>query len=292
MTATGRPVAATDRVSDVLARDESLVEVFARQGPQFAKLRNRAMRRVMAHLVTVEQVARMAGLTAPVLVGELNAALGIAAAPPAPAARGAPPQALELQPEHPSELPVVEVDVRDDLRAGREPFSKIMAAVAGLGDGSVLRLRTTFEPIPLYAVLGKRGLLHEARAEAPDDWSLWFWAPSHREPADKARGGREGPASHGAPAGGDSLRAPRADAPGSDQPAPRTVRLDVRGLEPPEPMLRTLAALAALPPDHTLVQVNARVPQFLLPILAERGYTWEIDESSADRVIVRIRQAG
>jgi hypothetical protein len=288
VSATGRAVAATDRVSDVLARDESLVEVFVRQGPQFAKLRNRAMRRVMARLVTVEQVARMAGVAAPALVGELNAALGIAGAPPAPAARGA---SREPQPKHPPGLPVVEVDVRDDLRAGREPFSKIMAAVAGLGGESVLRLRTTFEPVPLYAVLGKRGLLHEARAEAPDDWSVWFWA-SHLQAAGEAQAGREGPASCGAPAGRDSLCAPRADSPGSDQPDLRTVRLDVRGLEPPEPMLRTLAALEALPPDHTLVQVNARVPQFLLPILAERGYTWEIHESSADRVIVRIRRAG
>jgi uncharacterized protein (DUF2249 family) len=53
-------------------------------------------------------------------------------------------------------------------------------------------------------------------------------------------------------------------------------------------MVRTLAALEALPPDHTLVQVNARVPQFLLPVLAERGFLWEIDDRVADRVRVRI----
>ena len=52
------PVAPTDRVSDVLARDEALVDVFVRNAPHFAKLRNRAMRRVMARLVTVEQAAR------------------------------------------------------------------------------------------------------------------------------------------------------------------------------------------------------------------------------------------
>jgi len=31
-----------------------------------------------------------------------------------------------------------------------------------------------------------------------------------------------------------------------------------------------------------------RVPQFLLPILAERGYACDVDESRADRVLVRI----
>jgi hypothetical protein len=76
---------------------------------------------------------------------------------------------------------VVEVDVREDLRAGREPFSRIMAAVAGLRKDQVLLLRATFEPIPLYAVLGQQGLLHEARAEAPDYWSVWFWLPPGAE---------------------------------------------------------------------------------------------------------------
>jgi hypothetical protein len=53
-------------------------------------------------------------------------------------------------------------------------------------------------------------------------------------------------------------------------------------------MLRTLAALDTLPPDHVLLQINSRVPQFLLPILAERGFACAVDESNADRVLVRI----
>ena len=76
-----RPVTGKDRVSDVLARDESLVDVFVRQAPHFAKLRNRAMRRVMARLVTVEQAARTANVSTERLVGELNEALGISADP-------------------------------------------------------------------------------------------------------------------------------------------------------------------------------------------------------------------
>ena len=55
-------------------------------------------------------------------------------------------------------------------------------------------------------------------------------------------------------------------------------------------MQRTLAALETLPDGHELVQINARVPRFLLPLLAERGYACEVDESRADRVLVRIRR--
>jgi tRNA 2-thiouridine synthesizing protein A len=69
------------------------------------------------------------------------------------------------------------------------------------------------------------------------------------------------------------------------------VWLDVRGLEPPEPLVRTLAALEELPEGHELVQINARVPQLLFPLLAERGFACEVDDSGAD-VRVRIWRAG
>ena len=50
--------------------------------------------------------------------------------------------------------------------------------------------------------------------------------------------------------------------------------LDVRGLEPPEPMQRTLEILETLPVGGTLMQINSRVPQFLLPLLEERGFEY------------------
>lgn len=160
--------------------------------------------------------------------------------------------------------PVVEVDVRETLRNGGEPFPQIMAAVAGLRLGEVLHLRTIFEPAPLFAVLAKRGFDHETRSDAPDDWSTWFWRSS--TPA---------------------VQPPIA--PSKDVPIDvRTIQLDVRGLEPPEPMVRTLAALETLPHGHMLVQVNVRVPQLLLPVLGERGFAFDIDESPADHVLVKI----
>jgi TusA-related sulfurtransferase len=262
-------------VSDVLARDESLVEVFVRCAPHFAKLRNRAMRRVMARLVTVEQAARTANVPVERLVHDLNEALGLApppAAAPCPAPAGEPEAA-----RHPASARVVELDVRDDLRSGREPFSKIMAAVGDLDADEVLHLRAIFEPVPLFTVLGKRGFAHESQAHAPDDWSVWFWraGASFVEAA---------PAAAPTPA-------PAPGAPGPAAGDETTTWLDVRGLQPPEPLMRTLAALETLPPGHTLVQVNSRVPQFLFPHLVEREFACEVDASDPDRVLVRIRHA-
>ncbi len=174
---------------------------------------------------------------------------------------------------HPASANVIEVDVRDDLRSGREPFSRIMSAVSTLDANDVLHLRAIFEPARLFAVLGKRGFAHESKANAPDDWSVWFWRPAMR----------------------DTVTAEASTAPTFENDVPAddetTAFLDVRGFSPPEPMLQTLVALETLPPGHTLVQINARVPHFLFPVLAERGFAWEIDESRTDRVLVRIRHA-
>ena len=268
------PIRPTDRVSDVLARDEQLVDVFVRHASHFEKLRQPALRRVMARLVSVEQAARMAGVPVDDLLRDLNHAIGAQsntsqvdiAAPTA----GDTSETM-TRAQHPVGWPIIELDLRDDMRSGLEPFSRIIAAVGALHDDQVLRLRTIFEPVPLFAVLARRGLAHESRQNAPDDWSVWFW--------------RAAPAL-------DRAVAERFDGSGSEhEGSERETWLDVRGLEPPEPMVRTLAALEELPVGHQLVQVNVRVPQLLLPMLAERGYSWTVDESHTDRVLVRIQRS-
>jgi hypothetical protein len=247
------PIRSTDKVSDVLARNESLVDVFVRLSPAFTKLRSATMRRVMARLVTVEQAARMAHLSPEVVVDELNAALGTTPSTPgdAPATVHVEPPPASIDGDtHPPLADVVELDLRAQLRAGVEPFSTIMDTVAKLARGDVLLLRAIFEPVPLFSVLGKRGFRHEAICHAAEDWSVWFWRPDDN-----------------------------------------VIWLDVRGLEPPQPLRRTLEALDALPPGYELVHVNSRVPLVLLPMLAEQGFLCSVDETRADGVRVRIRRA-
>jgi uncharacterized protein (DUF2249 family) len=265
-----RPVRAGDKVCDVLARDERLVEVFARQSPHFGKLRNPGLRRVMARLVTVEQAARICGAPIETLVNELNRARGIEA--PADGASPADVQtaAVTAAPRFAPGACVVELDVREDLRQGREPFSRIMGAVAALGGDEVLCLRATFEPVPLFSVMAKRGFDHAAEQLAADDWRVWFY---------RNAGGDGGAA---------ATLAATARPADSQAAGPGEIVLDVRGLEPPEPMQRTLEALEQLPDGAALVQVNVRVPHFLLPILRERGFDFEIHEPNPERVVVRI----
>ncbi|WP_044748726.1 DUF2249 domain-containing protein [Bacillus alveayuensis] len=54
--------------------------------------------------------------------------------------------------------------------------------------------------------------------------------------------------------------------------------LDNRGLEPPQPMMRTLAALETLKDGETLTIINDRRPMFLYEQLDELGYSYETTE--------------
>ena len=157
----------------------------------------------------------------------------------------------------------VHLDVRDDIRQGREPFARIMAAVKALGPDHVLVLRAPFEPLPLYGVLGKRGLAHWTEPHAPDDWSVWFYRDARS----------------------------RAEPPFPPAPTGRRhIVLDVRGLEPPQPMVRVLEEIERLGPGAVLEVHHDRRPMFLYPQLDERGFTHETDELEPGLVRILIRK--
>lgn len=141
---------------------------------------------------------------------------------------------------------VVEADVREDLRKGQEPFQRIMAAREEVPEFGALIIRATFEPAPLYRVMGKAGWAYFTEKLAEDDWRVWFYR---------------------------------------DLPV-----IDVREMDPPEPLATTMNAATALEPGAALVQLNARVPQFLLPRLEEQGLTYHVREVSPERVHVLIRR--
>ncbi len=77
---------------------------------------------------------------------------------------------------------IVTVDVREDIRAGREPFRKIMAAVQRLRPDQTLLLINSFEPRPLYRVMAQNGFTHWAEQTADGDWKIYFRREGERLP--------------------------------------------------------------------------------------------------------------
>jgi TusA-related sulfurtransferase len=168
----------------------------------------------------------------------------------------------------------VELDVRPILRAGGEPFQEIMAAVAGISPGQGLRLLATFKPVPLFSVLGRKGFSHEERQLDGGDWEVLF-RPTQSSPA------------------AETAPAPAAAADSAAWPAPAR-HLDNRELDPPEPMVRILAATEAMKDGEVLSALLCREPMFLIPELAKRGHAWRggfEPDGKTYKILVRIGAA-
>ncbi|HLS82529.1 MAG TPA: DUF2249 domain-containing protein [Steroidobacter sp.] len=168
----------------------------------------------------------------------------------------------------------VDLDVRPILKAGGEPFQKIMQTVASLAPGQGLRLLATFKPAPLFNVLASKGFSHEERELEGGDWEVLF-KPTHAAAA---------PA-QSAPA------APSADV--SEWPEP-TRSLDNRELDPPEPMVRILETLESMNEGEVLSALLCREPMFLIPELAKRGHAWRggfEPDGATYRILVRVGAA-
>ncbi len=166
---------------------------------------------------------------------------------------------------------LITLDVRADLRAGREPFSKIMEAVAALRVEQSLCILAPFEPVPLIELLGRQGFQHTARANAAGDWEVLFTRRSGGSPIEVL---------------------PPARLPGGGHAAgrlPEIIDLDARGLEPPQPLVTIFEALGTLP-DHAELRAHTdRRPMHLYAQLEERGFTGESQEQSDGSFITHIR---
>lgn len=250
------------RISDALATKPALREILPAFHPAFAKLTHPILGKILPRLVNVADAAKVAGVDAQTLLDVMNL----------PGSTGGPPNVSSVaarvsnvsgpvSPLDPGWLRDPRIlDVRPDLAEGREPFAPIMLALRTLESGRPLTVLAPFEPAPLVRILEKRGWTSHVAWEG-DTCRASFWKPP---------GLAEVPADN-RPVSGDRTR------------------IDVRGLEPPEPMRRVLAALdTAIFP---FIVVHDREPALLYPRLRERGLRWTV-ERLAEHIEIRIEPVG
>lgn len=246
-------VTAQTTIARAMAADPDLVDRLIAFNPAFRKLKNPVLRRTMARLANFGDAARVAGVPLEALLAIAN---GAAAAPP-DAAPGAGTQVAGAA-RAPAWIEALDraaatpFDARPLLACGQDPFSAIMGVVARLKPGGVLVLDAPFDPAPLRRVLAGKGFADHAECLAPGHWRIFFRkAERDTEPASaapRARLWRDGGIPH----------------------------IDVRGLDPPEPMLAILRLLGQPDCGPRVIVHHEREPVFLYPELAERGWRHEI----------------
>lgn len=174
----------------------------------------------------------------------------------------------------------IPVDVREDIRAGREPFSKIMNAVAALQPDEQILLLAPFEPEPLYHVLMKHGFRHRTQRMVEGHYEVLLTRDLAPEP--KISGREQVLTAVESPCEPtDEIQKPIAN---------EIFSVDARGLEPPQPLVAILEALGTLPTGAELRAQTDRRPMHLYPQLEARGFTGESQEQPDGSFITHIRR--
>lgn len=261
----------TLKVSEVLKTYPQTLEVFVGASVHFRKLRNPLLRKALAARVTIEQAARIGGVEAEDLLRRLNEAAGLeyrqGEIPGEPEGDTADAEIEAINEAIIGTVARDEVvlDVRPVLAGGSDPLKVILQAVRELNNGQALHLVNSFEPMPLYSVLGDKGFDHFTR-KVDETWHIWFF---RKETADTGEGNQKPSEKENGRSG--SVRTE----------AENIVELDVRGLPPPEPMMQILRKLAEVDEKTILLVHHHREPMMLYEKLEARGYkavTEQIEE--------------
>jgi hypothetical protein len=152
------------RIGELLERWPGLEAVLVELSPHFQALANPVLRKTVAKVATLRQVATVSGVPLGVLVEKLRAGAGLS-----------PVEVAEDGASVPAERPawavegaaVRTLDARAAIEAGEHPMPQVMADLAKLGAGQVYELVTPFVPAPLLDLARGKGFASHSVTEAP-----------------------------------------------------------------------------------------------------------------------------
>ncbi|PID67939.1 MAG: hypothetical protein CR968_04200 [Flavobacteriia bacterium] len=258
------------KISQIIKENPEAIERIASINKNFKKLKNPVLRKFLAPRVSIADAARIGGVSVKHFLDQLSG-LGFD---------------IEKEEVHTSdgnsdntfaidENKLVVLDVRPTIDSGKDPFADIMSAIKKLDKDGILKLVNSFEPVPLINVLTQKGYKTFTQQISPNEFHVFFKAAEAVESTETID---DMTASFDAftlkmIAFGSNLK-----------------EIDVRHLEMPEPMTTILSEISQLPDDHALFVHHKKTPQFLLPELKSRGYTWlehKIDATNVELLIYK-----
>ncbi len=250
------------KISKMLDEYPETLEALLQASPHFSKLKNKFLRKALAGRVSVAQAAGIAGLSLDVLLFKLNDSIGKREEYLKSMASS---EILNNNSEAYLEKPVLlnnlsedkikTIDVRQDIATGQDPLKRIMSFVKDLKDNEVMHLINSFEPIPLYSVLKKRGLDHWTKVNE-DVVNVFFFKSEKEENMIEPK----------------SSSNEFVESPNASDNNEKIIQLDVSSLEPPEPMLKILETLPKMDDNTILLVHHHRDPLMLYEKLEERGF--------------------
>lgn len=256
------------KIATLLKHNPDALEAIVSLSPDFEKLRNPLLRKLMAPRASIAMAAKIGGCKPQDFFDKLRP-LGFegdsSVKEAATVQKSLPPFLQKVSAEK-----LVVLDVRPVLAGGKDPLNLIMQTVKSLKPGQVLKIVNTFEPTPLIGVLRKQGF--EAHVEVIGEKLVETWFYKKDTVADVQ------PQVAAQPAPADDWEGTLQRFEG------RLQTVDVRHLEMPLPMTTILEALERLPQGEALYVYHKKVPVFLLNELNDRAFEYRIRELGEGQV--------
>jgi len=251
---------ADTKIAPILKQNANALEAIVSISPKFEKLRNPLLRKLMAGRTTLAEASKLGGCSVDDFFKKLEP-LGFEIdrkTQTADEAKKPVPSFIALLKKE----QVIELDIRPVISSGSDPLNIIMEKVKSVKLGEVLKIINTFEPTPLIRLLEKKGFESYVDAVNNNLIETYFHKKGKSNPD-------EIEAAQPAASDWDNVLKNFGD---------KIQKIDVRHLEMPQPMLTILDALDRLENDTALYVYHKRIPVFLLPELAQRGFDYRIKE--------------
>lgn len=256
---------ANTKISWLLKQHPGALEAIISISPKFNKLRNPFLRKMVASRATISMASKIAGCSINDFFNKLRPlGFSIDQTPAPEEKQGSPVPAFM---KNASKAQVVELDVRPEIEAGRDPLNLILKKIKPLQTGQILKLINSFEPVPLMLLLGGRGFETYSEKINGNLFYTYFHKAGEVNPADADANPADGD--------WDSLL---------HRFKGNIKSVDVRQLEMPMPMHVILEELDKLPANTVLFVYHKRIPVFLLPELKERKFDYRMKEINDSEV--------
>ncbi len=262
------------RISVLIKENPKSIDAIVSIIPHMSKLRNPLLRGILASRTSIGDAARSGKCDIQILFKSLSE-IGFEIEKDAILK-----EEKKVQSSNPEivqaikQAKVTTLDVRPTLAKGGDPFSEIMGELMRLQDGYVLEVINTFEPTPLIKIANTRGYASMVETKENVVYTYLFKVAEAKEEA-----------------GSNNLvfRVSVSEHEERRANCKRDIHeIDVRDLEMPLPMVTILKELEELKENGALYVHHKKVPQYLLPELAERNFkTWiaEVDENNVKLLI-------
>ena len=170
-----QPIGPETTVGALLKEYPELEAVLVEMAPAFAKLRNPVVRRTVAKVATLEQAAKIGGISLQAMILRLRKVTG-QSAPDLPILQAHEELSRDDSYWLTAGRIVEEIDADAMLEGGVHPIGKVRESVGALGPGEVVVLRSSFRPQPLIETLRRVGAAVHSSLQGQTHLT-WFGRP-------------------------------------------------------------------------------------------------------------------